>query len=135
MFFLSNRRNEEFKKMKNSIYCLVTRPKDSSKDLVNFVRTVGYIPIIEPLLKPHYFNQKDYDVSFNPEDFSGLILTSPYALKNGAITKELIAMFHLPVWCVGKRTADAAHAFGFQNTKNYAVDSKALVDILTDKKK
>lgn len=85
---------------------LVTRPADEWERTAEAVRAAGFEPVAAPL-----FTVSPRDWTLPTVDPDALLLTSPRAAP--ALAAHRDALFGLPVFCVGARTAESARAAGF----------------------
>jgi uroporphyrinogen-III synthase len=85
---------------------LVTRPADEWERTAEAVREAGFEPVAAPL-----FTVSPRPWALPAVDPDALLLTSPRAAPALAAHRE--ALFGLPVFCVGARTAESARAAGF----------------------
>ncbi|MGQ0528194.1 MAG: uroporphyrinogen-III synthase [Alphaproteobacteria bacterium] len=84
---------------------LLTRPQAESQIIADILQAKGYLTFIEPMLtlKGLPYVQPDWN------KYAGLILTSLHALHGIKGNPDI------PVYIVGKRSADAAKEKGFKN--------------------
>lgn len=86
---------------------LVTRPIEQALKFAEQIKSLGFDPILQPVLKIEYT-----PFSFDTfEDYNGLILSSAQSIQNQLIPR---AWEMTPVFCVGEMTAHAAIQSGFK---------------------
>jgi uroporphyrinogen-III synthase len=100
-------------------HILLTRPVEESERMEADIRTLGFTPVISPVLVIEPI-RGDWPA---PAGFQGVILTSARALHS--VPPEWIAS-ELPVFAVGVRTAQAAIARGFRAIHVAEGDGEAL---------
>ena len=88
---------------------LVTRPIEQAAEFAEQIRSLGFSPLIQPLLDMEYF-----PFSFESiEKPAAIILSSRQALQSQNIPSDWQTV---PVFCVGEMTEQAARQAGFINT-------------------
>lgn len=99
---------------------LVTRPEPGATRTAKHLRTLKFSPFILPL-------SKTIALPVSPQDFScdGVIATSEAAFLylDPKISEKLRL---IPLYLVGKHTADVARKAGFNNIELVATDAKTL---------
>lgn len=86
---------------------LVTRPHPDNEATARALRKRGFEVVLAPMLR---FEQVPLEEVLEP-DLAGVIVTSANALR--AVEAEIAALLALPLFAVGKHTADEAHRLGF----------------------
>lgn len=86
---------------------LVTRPHPDNEATARALRERGFKVVLAPMLR---FEQVPLDEALDT-DLAGVIVTSANALR--AIEGELALLAALPLFAVGKHTADEARRLGF----------------------
>lgn len=86
---------------------LVTRPHPDNEATARALRERGFEVVLAPMLR---FEQVPLDEALDA-DLSGVIVTSANALR--AVETALVQLAPLPLFAVGKHTADEARGFGF----------------------
>jgi uroporphyrinogen-III synthase len=107
---------------------LVTRPEPDSAATADALRQRGFDVLRAPILQFEALPIRYDDTT----SYSGVIVTSANALRairSHPLSGQLIA---LPVYAVGKRTADAAKKIGFANVLSADGDVTALRKLVTD---
>jgi uroporphyrinogen-III synthase len=102
---------------------LVTRPEPDAGDTAARLRALAIEPVVAPLLEFELLETVLPDAT----GFAGLAITSANALRALQQRGEVGRLRHLPVYCVGERTADAARQLGFAHVASAAGDSRDLV--------
>ena len=102
---------------------LLTRPKNASESLAHELERNGYESIIEPLLVIEPLTTPRPDIS----GCGTVMITSSNALETG---QELAALFDLPCFCVGPRTAEKARSTGFRNVRSSSSDGTELARLI-----
>jgi uroporphyrinogen-III synthase len=89
------------------IQVLITRPRDEAKTLAGQIESLGFVPIIDPMIEIRMLP----NVNVDHRNFQAVVLTS----ANGARALASNAGFSraLPAFAVGAATAAAARAAGF----------------------
>ncbi|MDH3659636.1 MAG: uroporphyrinogen-III synthase [Alphaproteobacteria bacterium] len=100
---------------------LITRPEDSARELRQELEAKGYATMVEPLLTIESFGK----MSALSEDVQALALTSANAVP--ALTDEAR---RLPIFTVGKATADAASAAGCSRVISGDGDAAELAGLI-----
>ena len=87
---------------------LITRPLEQAQKFAETITSLGYSPLISPLLTIENI-PTDFEKNDAPDAF---IVSSVQALTQLHIP---MGWAHIPVFCVGDLTANAARDAGFQN--------------------
>jgi uroporphyrinogen-III synthase len=107
---------------------VVTRPQADSERTAAVLRARGHDVLIAPLLQVEPV-ATDFSSSWG-----GIIITSanaPGAIAGHPAREKLIK---LPLYAVGKRSADAARAVGFTNVTSAGGDVRDLVRVITTRR-
>jgi uroporphyrinogen-III synthase len=102
----------------------VTRPRPDGERTAAALRALGHDVLLAPLLRVEPIAA---DVS---GAWSGVIVTSANALR--AADGKLDALLSLPLYAVGGRTAEGAHAAGFETIHVAGGDARALTRLIVD---
>lgn len=89
---------------------LVTRPQPGAGETAAHLAAHGHTPLVLPL-----FETAASDWTPPAQAPDAVMLTSAAAARHGGV--GLAAYLDLPCFCVGARTADAAHAAGFADLR------------------
>ena len=106
----------------------VTRPQSDSERTAAALRARGHDVLIAPLL------QVELVATDLSGGWGGIIITSanaPGAIATHPAREKLIK---LPLYAVGKRSADAARAAGFSNVTSAGGDVRDLVRVITTRR-
>jgi len=99
---------------------LITRPIEQARDFAEQISTLGFTPLIQPLLEIDYF-PFSVDAVMKP---AAIILSSRQSIQNFNLPLEWLS---LPVFCVGEMTEHIARQKGFLNVVS---GQGGLVDLL-----
>jgi uroporphyrinogen-III synthase len=98
---------------------LVTRAMPEAEETASDLRTLGHMPILAPLRTVEHVA-----TTFSAEKPIALIATSRNAITQGTpVPADWLA---LPVYCVGRRTADAVGKAGFADIRTAGGDAALL---------
>src|ERR1051325_6087477 len=103
---------------------LVTRPRPDNEATAAALRAKGFDVLLAPMLRFE-------PVAFNDDAgarYSAVLVTSANALRGIESDPVIARLLPLPVFAVGKRTAEAAGAAGFRDVTVAAGDAAALRD-------
>jgi uroporphyrinogen-III synthase len=93
------------------MHLIVTRPEPEAGTLARQLEELGHEPILAPLMRLSFDNPDDVDLS----EAQAIIATSRNAMRALSLNGRLAAIARgLPLFAVGKGTADAARALGFE---------------------
>lgn len=92
----------------------VTRPRNDAQETAAKLAALGFEPIIAPMLEMQNLPANLPDA----KSFAAIALTSANALVALDAQNALAELLHLPVFCVGDRTARLAKKYGFTNVFN-----------------
>lgn len=107
---------------------VLTRPEADSERTATALRARGHEVLVAPLMRIEIV---DFDLS---SQWGGVIVTSAnaaVALASHAARDELSA---LPLFAVGKRSADAARRVGFDNVTSAGGDLRDLVRVIAERR-
>ncbi len=102
---------------------LVTRSEPGASETAGRLARLGHQPIVEPLFSLEA-------IPATPPPFDALAFTSANAVRAFA---KLSAPRDAPVFCVGRRTAEAAREAGFGDVQSADGDVGALSRLIADK--
>jgi uroporphyrinogen-III synthase len=105
---------------------LVTRPEPDGERTAAALRARGHEAIVSPLLRVEAVPDADLGAG----SWAGLIVTSRNAIRALAGHPRVHALFGLPVFAVGRRTAEDAREAGFADTISADGDARALVRLV-----
>jgi uroporphyrinogen-III synthase len=105
---------------------VLTRPKEDSERTAEAVRTHGHDVLIAPLLRIEPVNAE-----LRP-NWGGVIITSANAAAALAAHPAREGLIRLPVFAVGKRSADAAREAGFTDITTAGGDVRDLVRTIVE---
>jgi uroporphyrinogen-III synthase len=100
---------------------VLTRPQDDSERTAAVLRTKGHDVLIAPLLRV-----EPIDAKLTPA-WGGIVITSANAVAAVASSAARDGLTKLPLYAVGKRTADAARAAGFTDIVTAGGDVRDLL--------
>ena len=107
---------------------VVTRPQADSERTAAALRARGHEVLVAPLLR----------IEPVPANFSGgwggVIVTSANALGAVANDPACKALFHLPLFAVGRRSAEAAREAGFTDVTSAGGDVRDLVRLIAERR-
>jgi uroporphyrinogen-III synthase len=89
---------------------LITRPRDEAEALAGRIESLGFIPLIDPMIEIRMLSK----VSIDSRNLQAVVFTSANGVRALANAPDGAAFFHdLTVFAVGTATAAAARAAGF----------------------
>jgi uroporphyrinogen-III synthase len=103
---------------------VLTRPQHDSERTAAALRARGHAVLIAPLLRI-----EPVDAALRP-DWGGVIITSANAAAALALHPARDALTKLPLFAVGKRTADAARNIGFSDIVTAGGDVRDLMRVI-----
>jgi uroporphyrinogen-III synthase len=106
---------------------LVTRPQPDNARTTAALRARGYVALAAPMLR---FEKVMFSLD-TEADYGAVIVTSANALRGFADQPAAGNLFHLPVFAVGDRTAQAAQDAGFRDVISAGGDANDLRALLT----
>lgn len=101
-------------------YFLLTRPIKDSQKMQTELENLGIKSIIDPLL-----DIKKLDISINFKPYKSIIITSPKAIDSLPDDPSM------PLWCVGKSTAEKCQKAGFEYIIYKQTVEELIEEILT----
>jgi len=104
---------------------LVTRPQEDGERTAAALRARGHTSVLAPLLRIEPVAAK-----FGRGPFAGVLTTSANAARAVAAHARLGELHALPVYTVGRRSAEAARAAGFTTVRSAAGDAHALIAVV-----
>lgn len=107
---------------------LITRPLPEAKQLADFLASLGYDSIIEPMFTLETSDENVAYVSALPkENIQAIVFTS----RNAVLAmKDASNLFFVPVLCVGDSTAAYAKHIGFVNAKSARGNIRDLENLI-----
>lgn len=105
---------------------LVTRPEPDGERTAAALRRRGHEVIVAPLLRVDAVP----NVDFGAGPWTGIIVTSRNAVRALERHPRAHGLFGLPVFVVGRRTAEGARAAGFTDIISADGDAQALVRLV-----
>jgi uroporphyrinogen-III synthase len=106
---------------------VLTRPQDDSERSAAALRARGHEVLIAPLMRIEMIT-----ADLRPP-WGAVIVTSANAAAAVATLPARDALIKLPVYAVGKRSADAARSAGFSNVASAGGDLRDLVRIISER--
>lgn len=107
----------------------ITRTQPGADTTAARVRTMGWEPVIAPLLEVRPLSGA-MAAAPAPDTLTALALTSPNTIDT--LGAELLAYRHLPAFAVGDTTADAARNLGLTNVQSAKGDIHALACLIAE---
>jgi uroporphyrinogen-III synthase len=105
---------------------LVTRPLPDATRTSAALRELGHQVVVEPLLSVESIAIRDWPSG----PFAALAITSANAARVGGASDMPGTIRRLPLYAVGRHSAEAAHAAGFRHVVAAAGDAEALATLL-----
>jgi uroporphyrinogen-III synthase len=105
---------------------IVTRPEPDGARTATKLRALGHDVALVPLLRIEPV--RDVDLGGGP--FAGVLMTSANALSGAASHERIAELQSLPVFAVGRRTAEAARAAGFPDVISADGNQRDLVRLV-----
>ncbi len=105
---------------------LVTRPEPDGERTAAALRGRGHQAVVAPLLRVEAVP----DAGIGADSWAGIIVTSRNAIRVLGAHPHARDLFRLPVFAVGRRTAEAAHAAGFTDIVAADGDARALIRLV-----
>ena len=103
---------------------VLTRPQDDSERFAPILRAHGHDVLIAPLMRV-----ETIEAALRPH-WGAIVITSAYAATAIASHPVHAQLVTLPVYAVGKRSADAARQAGFANVATAGGDLRDLLRII-----
>ncbi len=107
---------------------VLTRPQDDSERTAVALRAKGHDVLIAPLLRVEPVATKLTTA------WGGLVVTSANAVAAMAANASRDALIKLPLYAVGKRTADAARDVGFATIVTAGGDVRDLLRVIVEQR-
>ena len=107
---------------------ILTRPQDDSERSAAALRARGHDVLIAPLMQV-----EPMAVELRPH-WGAVILTSANAAAAIAAHPQRAALFELPAYAVGKRSAEAARHAGFADVTTAGGDLRDLVRLIAERR-
>jgi uroporphyrinogen-III synthase len=104
---------------------LVTRPQEDGERTAQVLRTCGHSVTLAPLLKI-----EPLAAEFGPGPFAAVLTTSANAARAVAGRARLAELRSVPLYTVGRRSAEAARAVGFTIVHSADGDAHDLIRIV-----
>jgi uroporphyrinogen-III synthase len=104
---------------------VLTRPQEDSERSAVSLRASGHTVLVAPLMRV-----ETIDAAIRPH-WGAVIVTSANAAAVVAAHKARDALIKLPLYAVGKRSADAARAAGFADVTSAGGDLRDLLRIIS----
>jgi uroporphyrinogen-III synthase len=106
---------------------LITRPVDEAQRTANRLRALGHDTLIAPVLRIEPL----CDAAIGEGPWSGVLMTSGNAARGLMTHTRLHELTTLPVFAVGRQTAEAARIAGFASIDSSDGDSADLVRLVS----
>lgn len=110
------------------MYLVVTRPLDDGERTAAALRARGHDVLVAPLMR---IEPVAADISGG---WGGVIVTSANAPGAIAGNAARAALFKLPLFAVGRRSADAARQAGFVDVNSAGGDVRDLVQLIAERR-
>ena len=108
---------------------IVTRPEPDGARTATKLRALGHDVALVPLLRIEPV--RDVDLGGGP--FAAVLITSANALSGVASHERIAELRSLPVFVVGRRTAETARAAGFPNVTSADGNQRDLVRLVRER--
>jgi uroporphyrinogen-III synthase len=105
---------------------LVTRPGAEAERTAHILRARGHVVTVAPVLKVETIA----DAAFGAGPYAAVVMTSANAARVIAGHRRYAELVHLPVFTVGRRTAEAVRAAGFDNVTSADGGAPELVRLI-----
>jgi uroporphyrinogen-III synthase len=105
---------------------LVTRPEPDGARTAAALRARGHVAALAPLLRVEH----DPAAELGPAPWRAVLITSPNAARAVAAHHRKAELIALPVFAVGRRSAQAAGAAGFSRVESADGDAQDLVRLV-----
>ena len=105
---------------------LVTRPEPDGARTAAALRARGHVATLAPLLRI----ETDPTAELGPAPWRAVLITSPNAARAVAAHHRKAELLALPVFAVGRRSAQAAGAAGFSRVESADGDAQDLVRLV-----
>jgi uroporphyrinogen-III synthase len=104
---------------------LVTRPREDAERTAAALRARGHTVMLAPLL-----HIEPVAAAFGPGPFAAVLTTSANAARAIAAHGRIAELRRLPLYTVGRRSAEAARAAGFTTVESAEGDANDLISIV-----
>jgi uroporphyrinogen-III synthase len=104
---------------------LVTRPREDAERTAAALRARGHTVKLAPLL-----HIEPIAAEFGPGPFAAVLTTSANAARAIAAHGRIEELRRLPLYTVGRRSAEAAKAAGFTSVHSADGDAHNLIDVV-----
>ncbi|MBI4273447.1 MAG: uroporphyrinogen-III synthase [Rhizobiales bacterium] len=111
------------------MFLLVTRPQDEGERTAAALRARGHDALLAPVLRIELLS----DVDLSPDRWSAVLMTSGNAARAVAVHRQHDALLGLPLYAVGRQTANAARAAGFVQVISADGDAADLARLISGK--
>jgi|SRR5262245_6111440 len=111
------------------MHLLVTRPEPEAGRTAVILRARGHVVSIVPVLQVETIR----DAAFGPGPYAGVVMTSANAARVIAEHPRGAELIDLPVFTVGRHTAEAVRAAGFANVASADGGAPELVRLIASK--
>jgi uroporphyrinogen-III synthase len=108
-----------------SVRLLVTRPRDDAERTAAALRARGHTVMLAPLL-----HIQPVAAAVGPGPFAAVLTTSANAARAVAAHGRIEELRRLPLYTVGRRSAEAAKAAGFTTVHSADGDANDLIDMV-----
>lgn len=105
---------------------VVTRPEPEASRTAELLRARGHVVVVAPLLRVELI--ADADLGAGP--WGGVVITSATALQAIAAHPRKAGLVALPLFAVGRRSAEAARAAGFTTVHSADGDAADLARLV-----
>jgi uroporphyrinogen-III synthase len=110
---------------------LITRPELQARKTASKLRALGHDPVLFPLFAPEHDTDAARTALSNPHD--AIALTSAEAVRCLVkLGETLDAHFDIPVFVVGRLTAEAAEQAGFRRVLTAGGNGQVLGDLIAN---
>jgi uroporphyrinogen-III synthase len=107
---------------------VLTRPQEDSERTATALRAKGHDVLIAPLLRVEPVDAR------LTHSWAGIVITSAHAIGAIASSPARDALIKLPLYSVGKRTADAARDVGFTDIVTAGGDVRDLLRSIVERR-
>lgn len=115
--------------MDDAVLLLVTRPQDEGERTAVALRARGHDALLAPVLRIELLS----DADLGPGPWSAVLMTSGNAARAAAVHRRRDALLGLPLYAVGRQTANAARAAGFAQVISADGDAADLARLISSK--
>jgi uroporphyrinogen-III synthase len=111
------------------MHLLVTRPGAEAERTADILRTRGHVVTVAPVLMVETMA----DAAFGAGPYTAIVMTSANAARVIADHERRAELARLPVFTVGRHTAEAVRAAGFEDVVSADGGAPELVRLIADK--